>query len=58
MIQVTRADDLEAQARALDAEARQLGDGRERALKVNEAAQLRQLAEKLRRGRSDGVRFG
>jgi hypothetical protein len=58
MIQVTRADDLERQAQQLEAEARQLGDTRAGAVKLNEAYQLRRLAEKLRARRSDGVRFG
>lgn len=58
MIQVTRARELEQQAAALEAEARALDGTREGAVKLNEAYQLRKLAEKMQRGRSDGVRFG
>lgn len=58
MIQVTRADDLERQAAALEAEARSLAGTRDGWKKSNEAYALRKLAEKMQRGRTDGVRFG
>lgn len=61
MIQVTRARDLEQQAGALERDAAELdraGDNGAAHSKLHEAAQLRELARKMRAGRSDGVRFG
>lgn len=61
MIQVTRADDLDRQAQRLEAEATELeqaGEGRAAYFKKNDAHQTRLQAERLRRGRTDGVRFG
>lgn len=60
MIQITRANDLEKQAAQLDTDAGKLErvDPSQAERARSEASQLREQASRLRRGRTDGVRFG
>jgi hypothetical protein len=60
MIQVTRANDLEQQAARLDAEATELEqlDPSQAEKRRCEASHLRAQASRLRRGRTDGAKFG
>jgi hypothetical protein len=60
MIQVKRADDLERDAAALETQATELDrvDPSQAERARREASQLRVQASRLRRGRTDGVKFG